>query len=299
MDIILPTPGTYVLAISGGVDSRVLLDVLHKRTTAKSHKYVIAHLDHGIRTDSHADSLFACELAKKYNDSFENKTINLGNNASEEQARNERYSFLKEIQKKYHATAIITAHHQDDVIETAIINLIRGSGRKGLSSLKSHDELLRPLLNVSKNELIEYAKLNKLEWHEDSTNNNESYLRNYVRKNIVSKFSEQDRQKFLDILKNAQTTNIELDNLLDNLVDEQAENKTIDRIWFNGLSHSLAKETMATWLRNNSHSNFDSKTLERLVVAAKSARAGQSFPVINNSVLRVTRDKLALELAER
>ena len=295
----MPTPGTYILAISGGVDSRVLLDILHKRTSVKSYTYVIAHLDHGIREDSHADSLFANELAKKYNDSFENKTINLGSNASEEQARNERYSFLQEIQKKYKADAVITAHHQDDVIETAIINLIRGSGRKGLSSLKSQDGLLRPLLNVSKKELIEYAKLNELTWREDSTNKDENYLRNYVRKNIVSKFSVDDRQKFLDILKSAQTTNIELDELLDNVVNEQAENKTIDRAWFNGLSHALAKETMATWLRTNNHSNFDSKTLERLVVAAKSAKAGQSFPVINNAMLHVTRDKLALELAER
>src|SRR3989344_5293986 len=114
----------YIVAVSGGVDSVVLLDMLIKQ---KEHNLVVAHFDHGIRVDSDADARFVWELAKKYELSFEVRREELGDAASENTARSHRYAFLRDIAKKYSAT-IVTAHHADDVVETIAINLTRGTG---------------------------------------------------------------------------------------------------------------------------------------------------------------------------
>ena len=299
MEVVLPMPGTYIVAVSGGVDSRVLLDILIKQTNLSDHKYFIAHLDHGIRSDSNSDLKFVTQLAEDYEVPIESMSITLGPDASEERARIERYSFLKDAQRKHKAGAIITAHHQDDVLETAIINLMRGTGRKGLTSLQNHEHLLRPLLLIPKSELIKYAIKNKLTWREDTTNLDDTYLRNYVRHSIVGRLNNENRQQFIDLLSSMKTTNTELDTLLVNQLSQQSENGSLNRSWFNLLPHKVAKEMMASWLRLNDLRSFDSKTIERLVVAAKSSRAGQKYPIYGHSSMMVGKDYLALELAER
>ena len=140
-------PGVYVVAVSGGVDSMVLLDLLRRQ---KDLKLVVAHLDHGIRSDSDLDRQLVQQVASKHGLAFVYNTAQLGPGASEALARKARYNFLRRVQLATNATAIVTAHHQDDLIETAILNLLRGTGRKGLSSLGDDKHLRRPLLHVSK-----------------------------------------------------------------------------------------------------------------------------------------------------
>src|SRR5437764_343012 len=134
MDVVLPKPGKYVVAVSGGVDSVALLDMLARSDDLK---LVVAHFDHGIRKDSAKDRKFVEDLAKNYDLPFVYEEGHLGSGTSEAVARGARYDFLHRVKKSHGAQAIITAHHQDDVLETAIINLLRGTGRKGLTSLTS------------------------------------------------------------------------------------------------------------------------------------------------------------------
>lgn len=179
---------TYIVAVSGGVDSVVLLDMLvHGRikTVPAECQLVVAHFDHGIRSDSGADADFVAKLADTHALPFELGSAKLGAAASEEIARAARYNFLRQCARQHQAAGIITAHHQDDLMETAIINLIRGTGWRGLASLESTDSMLRPLLSTPKSKLLEYAHSPKLEWREDSTNSDQSYLRNYVRHTLV------------------------------------------------------------------------------------------------------------------
>jgi tRNA(Ile)-lysidine synthetase-like protein len=154
-------PGKYVVAVSGGVDSVVLLDLL--RMYPGVH-VVVAHFDHGIRDDSHLDRAHVQTLAQRYQLPFVYDKGRLGPGASEADARTARYDFLRKAQVASSADAIITAHHQDDVLETAIINLLRGTGRKGLSSLTSGEGIIRPLLEVPKSEIIDYAKRHRLQY---------------------------------------------------------------------------------------------------------------------------------------
>ena len=300
MDVVLPKPGSYVVAVSGGVDSMALLHIMKEESRQRrGWKLVVAHLDHGIRPDSAEDRRLVQATAKRYGLPFVYHEGRLGAGASEATAREARYDFLRSVQEASAAEAIVTAHHQDDVLETAIINILRGSGRKGLTALSDRPGLARPLLGVPKREVIAYAHGQGLEWLEDSTNQNEAYLRNYVRHRLLARFSDADRERFRQIIMDLGRTNQELDTLLVKQLQKQIANGMLDRQWFNSLPHSVAREVMAAWLRTDGSPGFDSKTLERLVVAAKTAVAGKAFPVQAGLNMKVLANSLALASSER
>src|SRR5690606_4946866 len=127
-------PGHYVVAVSGGVDSMALLDMVAKQSRPKV-SFTVAHFDHGIRDDSHLDRRLVGEVAQRHNLPFVYERGELGAGASEALAREARYAFLRKVQHSTGARGIMTAHHHDDVVETAVLNMLRGTGRKGLSSL--------------------------------------------------------------------------------------------------------------------------------------------------------------------
>lgn len=292
----MPKSGSYVVAVSGGVDSVALL---HWLNTRGGLELTVAHFDHGIRTDSEEDRLLVQAMAKDYNLPFVYKEANLGPEVSEATARDARYEFLRLVAKDNNAQAILTAHHLDDVLETAVINLLRGTGRKGLTSLDNRKDILRPLLNVEKNQIYEYAKTNNLHWREDSTNQNTDYLRNYVRLNILPKLDEQSRREFIDIINTARATNVELDVLLLDDINEQSNDNKLNRQYFTSLPHNVAREIMAAWLRQHGVKDFNAKTIERLVVAGKTASPGSSHDVVNGVTLKLSNDHLALDRPER
>ena len=285
-------PGTYVAAVSGGVDSMALLDLLAKK---RGLKLVVAHFDHGIRTDSEKDRLFVESVARKYGLPFVYAEGKLGAKASEASARNARYEFLEKVRKASGAEAIITAHHQDDLLETAIINILRGTGRLGLSSLKDRPGIRRPLLNVSKAELKKHAEKNKLKWREDKTNLDIKYLRNYIRHEILPRFSQEQKKELLGYIEKAQFANLGIEKLLGDLLSSSA----IDRQWFIMLPHDVAAEVLADWLRGNKVRGFDKKLINKLVADAKTLKPGKQVDVDNRHFLRVEKDKLALSTRER
>jgi len=181
-------PGHYVVAVSGGVDSVVLLDMLAGQPELE---LVVAHFDHGIRKDSADDARFVEELAATHRLPFETKREELSAQASEELARQRRYAFLREVAAE-HQARIITAHHADDVVETIAINLSRGTGWRGLAVLDS--DIVRPLLGFTKQEIRAYAEAHSLHWHEDSTNASDAYLRNRLRRRLADVSKDQQWQ---------------------------------------------------------------------------------------------------------
>ncbi len=296
MDAVLPKAGRYVVAVSGGVDSVALLHVLQGQPGLQ---LTVAHFDHGMRPELGEDRQFVESLTRGYGLMFVYEEGRLGAGASEATARTARYKFLRKVQKNGDAKAIITAHHQDDVLETAIINILRGTGRKGLASLQNRPGIIRPLLNVPKNELVAYAKKHNLSWHEDSTNQDINYLRNYVRQKILPRLGADGRAQLLTIINKTRGTNRELDTLLVKQLRLQSVDGQLERQFFNQLPHNVAREVMAAWLRGGGINNFDSKTLERLTVAAKTAPAGQLFPVLGGYMMAVNNHYLALRAPER
>jgi tRNA(Ile)-lysidine synthetase-like protein len=174
-------PGTYIIAVSGGVDSVSLLDILAKQQAT----LIVAHFDHGMRPDSRADEQFVAGLAKQYKLGYVTERKELGATSSEAAARRARYDFLFRARQKFNASKIITAHHSDDIIETMMINIIRGTGWRGLCSLKNTADIYRPFLKVSKADIMRYANTHNLKWKEDSTNQNQGYLRNAIRHQLL------------------------------------------------------------------------------------------------------------------
>lgn len=192
---------TLILAISGGVDSMVLLDLA--LWNHPKEKLIIAHFDHTLRGwESDMDREFVWDFAGKNELLCETKKLDIVSLAENEKAsiestaRKYRYKFLIDIAEKYRAKYILTAHHQDDRIETAIFNLIRGTklwGIHALSKIQNIEEVIdtyifRPLAHISKKEIREYAVIHKLEYREDSTNSDTRYLRNKLRHHILPEF---------------------------------------------------------------------------------------------------------------
>lgn len=276
--------GRYVVAVSGGVDSVVLLHLLMQQNEfkAKSKKlqstlqpdnfqtldstnclqFVVAHYDHGIREDSALDRKFVGELARQYSLPFVYDEGGLGSGASEAAARKARYTFLHTVRQNTGSHAIITAHHQDDLIETALLNLLRGTNRKGLSSLASTDHVKRPLLHVPKQHLVQYAKANGLNWREDSTNQDMRYKRNYVRNQLITKLSPNERQKLLAIVRHMRRVNDDIERELANHLHVQPYSTHIDIRYFRKLPHDVALEMLAAWLRKHGARGFDKKKPE-------------------------------------
>ena len=167
---------TMIVAVSGGVDSVVLL---HMLAIGVSDSIVVAHFDHGIRRESAADARFVEALARRYGMQYVSRREELGPGASEELARTRRYHFLREVAEEYDAY-IVTAHHLDDLVETVVLNMRRGTRWRGLATMND-SRIKRPLLKRTKSELIAYALEKRLEWVEDETNHRDVYQRNRVR----------------------------------------------------------------------------------------------------------------------
>lgn len=291
--------GTYVLAVSGGVDSVALLHLVATQPEYKSHTFIVAHFDHGIRSDSSLDRQLVQDSAKKYSLQFVYNIAKLGAGASEEQARKERYKFLHTVRRACNADAIVTAHHQDDRIETAFINIQRGTGRRGITSLRSTNDIVRPMLHISKKQIIDYAQSQNLTWREDSTNDDTKYVRNHLRKNILPKLTRTQRKDFLDLLDRTQLINDDIDAMMINIIHANSPRPgALSRHILYMLDHEEACELLATWLRCNNVRRFNKKNIEQLVVYGKTLPRGV-VAISDAKKVTIQRRTLALEPLDR
>ena len=177
---------TILVAVSGGVDSMVLLDIV--RQYIDSSFIVVATIDHKVRDDSSIAVDCVQHYCQLHNLGYCISTLDWkeGEKISEETMREKRYTILRELKKKHHAQYILNAHHQDDHIETFLFRMIRGSGLRGLTSFKnSSGDILRPLFSFNKEEIIQYARENNISWVEDSTNQQNIYARNHIRNVLI------------------------------------------------------------------------------------------------------------------
>jgi tRNA(Ile)-lysidine synthetase-like protein len=286
MDIQIPE-GKYVLAVSGGIDSMVLLDLLAGRPELE---LVVAHFDHGIRQNSAADATFVAAAVKQYGLPFELGIGQLGSPASEASARARRYEFLEEVRNKHAAKAIITAHHQDDLIETAIINLVRGTGAQGIYAMLDNDKVVRPLIDYPKVIIESYAKEQNLTWREDETNQDSRYLRNRVRGATSSKLDQASRQRIINLIHDLRTTHQQTKRLIAELADQILVDKTtVSRQAFIKLPPEVSNAFMHDWLTSLDVRDLDRPTVERLSLAIKTGGANTTQDIKKGYKLGLTK----------
>lgn len=176
---------TYLLAVSGGLDSMVLCALVRDLQLPIQ----ILHVNYGLRgADSDADQAFVAAYCQKHYIKLEVLEVGLKNQLADNklnlqaEARRIRYAFFKEVQAKTPNSLLCTAHQADDQIETFWLQLARGAGLKGLAGMARHSEqLLRPMLNLTRSDVLELANEMKVTWREDSSNATLKYRRNLWR----------------------------------------------------------------------------------------------------------------------
>jgi len=253
----------YIVAVSGGVDSMVLLDMMVR---AGGHELIVAHFDHGIRPDSHLDAQHVKATAERYGLAFETHREELGVGAGETIARERRYVFLRGLAKK-HDAKIVTAHHLDDLVETVAINMTRGTGWRGLSVLDS--DVSRPLIDTDKAALISYAQKNGISWRDDSTNSSDAYLRNRIRKQ-ASALSEETKRELRALHAHQKAIRREIRDEAHRLV---GEGPSYSRYFFTQVPPAVALEC----LRELTKGKLTRPQLARLLHAIKVARPNTTF----------------------
>lgn len=269
----------YIVAVSGGVDSVVLLDMLVKKG---EHELIVAHFDHGIRPESDADARFVKALAEMYNLPFETKREELGKNASEELARDHRYAFLRSVAKK-HSAKIVTAHHSDDVLETIAINLQRGTGWRGLAVLDRED-IERPLLSMTKAEIYEYALTHQLEWVEDETNASDEYLRNRIRRVVHSTLSTEAKLKLVEF----RSKQLDQKKAIEVETKKLTEEYGASRYFFSHIDEASALDLLRALLLKNMAS-LTRPQRRRLLHAIKTMRPGGTYEAGNGITVNFTK----------
>jgi tRNA(Ile)-lysidine synthase len=178
-----------IVGLSGGADSVVLLYVLYQL----GYECRAAHCNFHLRgCESDRDEQFASNLASLWNIPFFKRDFRTQNTASERgisiemAARDLRYEWFEQLRKEQNADAVAVAHHQDDNIETILLNLIRGTGIKGLTGIKPRNgNVIRPLLCISKREILQFAEKESLLYITDSSNLQDEYIRNKIRLSLI------------------------------------------------------------------------------------------------------------------
>jgi len=207
-----------ILAVSGGVDSMALLAMYAHADI------IVAHIDHGTRKSSAEDADFVRKKCQEMGVKFYETKLELGERVSEELARKKRYEFLKTIQEKEGGT-LCTAHHLDDVLESIAINLIRGTGWRGLTPFYG-DELVRPfiMLKMWKRDVLKFAGEQNICFRQDPTNYEADYLRNRVREKMV----ELDETARVDIINLFEKQN-KLRRKIEKLMTELAKQTVVGK----------------------------------------------------------------------
>lgn len=259
----------------------VLLDILARRNDIA---ITAAHVDHGIRPDSARDAELVRSVAARLGVPYVDTALELGPQASEEQARTARYAFLRQVARARSAT-IVTAHHADDVIESIAINLLRGTGWRGLAVMNAPD-VVRPLIHKHKSEILAYAVRHRLVWHEDETNASDRYLRNRVRQQLRD-ISPKVKQKLRDLWQ-------QQCDLADEIDAEIATLATYDRYFYTMLTPPLAIEVLRGLFRLCDVPQTRPQAAA-ILLAIKTAQPGARYSLAKGVFLRFSADDFSIE----
>lgn len=223
-----------VVGVSTGSDSMALFHYLINNTKKK---IVCAHVNHNVRKESIKEEKYLKEYCKKNNIIFETiKLTNYKENNFENEARKKRYAFYEKILKKYNTKYLFLAHHGDDLIETILMKIVRGSNLEGYAGLKEISKrkdyyIIRPLLNYTKEDILNYCTKHKITYFNDNTNTNTKYTRNRYRTKFLPLLKEEDKdihKKFINYSKTLLEYLYYIEKVSEEYINKIYINNTID-----------------------------------------------------------------------
>jgi len=264
-----------IVGCSGGPDSMCLLYIL----TKNGYKVICAHVDHNIRKESKSEREFLQSYCNDRDIPFEYVELKKIKRANESYYRNKRYDFYKELAKKYNTRYISTAHHGDDLVETILMRLTRGSsfyGYRGFSKYYEEDGYIyiKPLIFYTKEDIADYLKKNKIPFVLDKTNMEDKYTRNRYRHHILPFLKKEDgrvNKKFLEYSEEIEEIENLLSKLVNDALDRNYKNEKIDLRAFSQENRVIQKKELEYVLKNiyrdeidNFNKNYAIKILEML-----------------------------------
>ena len=264
---------TFAVAYSAGIDSQILLNIAYKLKDKLNYNLVAIHVNYNLRgEESTNDEMFARETAKNYNIDIYVKQIEKGsynNKNTQLEARKDRYLFFKELYDKKIYDYLLIAHNKDDLAETIIYRMIKGSGTNIYKALsKKRKYVLRPILNFYRKDIEEYAKENNLSHREDSSNKTNKYSRNKLRNVIIPMLEDINLQAKNNIIKFAYRV-YEESNILRKKVNKTYKNIEISRNKINikNIKNKLLlKKIIIKFLFKNSIEITEKRLLEILKI---------------------------------
>ena len=256
---LLPAHSSIMVGLSGGVDSVVLLHILHKLSARYSWHITALHVHHGISPNADQWSDFCTDLCVRLNITLHIERVDIAplrQHGIEAAARRLRHAAFAEQSSDF----IALAHHADDQVETLLLQLLRGAGVRGTSAMSQFvnraattGSIVRPLLNCSREEIMAYATAHQLHWMEDESNADDSYPRNFLRHRILPLLEERFPAYRTTVARSAQHF-AEATLLLDELAEQDAGQAivggTLEVEILQRLSHIRAKNLLRYFLHN-------------------------------------------------
>lgn len=245
-----------VVGVSGGADSMALLHILMNYCNDSMCQIVCVHIHHNLRKESDEEQVFVKKYCEENHLLFETIKFTYDDKFTEKIGREKRYQFFEEILKKYDSSFLFTAHHGDDLIETVLMRLSRGSTLKGICGIESVSKrsfytILRPLLYLDKENIYQYVKENNIPYVEDSSNQDIHYTRNRYRKEILPFLKRENpdiHRKFLAYSEELKEVLEYVNQASDKIYPEIVQNGKLDyRLW-KTLEDILKKEVLRKYL---------------------------------------------------
>ena len=292
-----------VIGVSAGPDSMCLLDLLQKKTT----KIVVCHINHNVRKESIEEEEYITKYCQDKNIILEKTTINnYQENNFENEARKKRYMFYEEILKKYNSKTLLLAHHGDDLIETILMKISRGSNLEGYAGIKEisnvkNYQIIRPLLKYTKEDIINYNKSNNIKYYNDSSNQSTNYTRNRYRLNILPLLKKEDKNIHKKYLKYSKTL-IEYDDYIKREVKRNINNVYKDNIInidnLNKLDTFLIKNILYNIMNNiyqNKNNIITDKHIQNIISLLNNTKPNIKIDLPNNKEIVKEYNKLIIK----
>ena len=246
-----------VMGISGGPDSMALLYVMIKLREKLHFQIVVAHVHHNIRRESDEEASMVKDYCESNQLIFEFKKLEY-EKFSESLGHKMRYDFFEELVNKYHAKYLFTAHHGDDLIETVLMRIVRGSNLKGYAGFEpiidnGTYKTLRPLVYVTKDDIMEYIDKYNIPYVIDETNNNTIYTRNRYRHNILPVLKQENKDVHLKFLKYNSTLleyNSYIEEQVENIYSNIITNNTINTKLLSQEHRVITSSLISRWLND-------------------------------------------------